>query len=339
MPSGKLARKERLTPPPTFPPFRARAPWWGGDLQTLRNTLLRRRADLSPWPAERLEVPLADGDTLLALRQRPQKDSGRPSLLLIHGLSGCEDSLYLLASARHFLARGWPVIRLNLRGAGPSARLCRASYHAGRSEDLRAFLAWLAAVDPTAAGRGVLPLGYSLGGNLLLKFLAEGDFPLPVPAAASVSAPIDLQAASDTIQRPRNAAYQRYLLLNLRREFRQSPLELAPAERRRVLGQTTVFGFDDAWTAPRNGFAGARDYYRRCSSAPLLPAITTPSLLIHARDDPWIPAEAYRDAERNPALRLLLPPSGGHVGFHAADDPQPWHDRCVEAFFAARLGG
>lgn len=339
MPSGKLAREERLTPPPTFPPFRARAPWWGGDLQTLRNTLLRRRADLSAWPAERLCVPLADGDRLLALRQRPSADSGRPAVLLIHGLSGCEDSLYLQASARHFLARGWPVIRLNLRGAGPSAPLCRAAYHAGRSEDLRAFLAWLAAEDPVAADRGVLPLGYSLGGNLLLKFLAEGGFPLPVPAAASVSAPIDLQAASDTIQCRRNAAYQRYLLLNLRREFRQAPLDLPARDRRRVLGQTTVFGFDETWTAPRNGFAGARDYYRRCSSAPLLAAIETPTLLIHARDDPWIPAEAYLQARRNPATTLLLPTSGGHVGFHAADDPQPWHDRCAEAFFLERLGG
>lgn len=318
-----------------FPRFRPLPPWWGGDLQTLRNFLLRRQMDLSAWPAERLRAGLPDGDTLFALRHRPEAAGTRPTVLLIHGLTGCEDSLYIRASARYFLRRGWPVIRLNLRGAGPSAAHCRASYHAGRSEDLRAFLTWLRQEDPQIAEQGVLPMGFSLGGNMLLKFLAEQDLPLPVPAAVSVSAPIDLLSAWQAIQRRRNAFYHRYLLHNMRREFASWPLDLEAAERRHVLAQESLYAFDEAWTAPRSGFAGALDYYRRASAAPLLPAITTPALLIHAADDPWIPPTAYLKARaaRNPALRILLSESGGHVGFHALDDPQPWHDRCAERFF------
>lgn len=321
---------------PDFPAFQPLRPWWGGDLQTVRNVVLRRWVDLSPWPGQRLQARLPDGDTLFAMQHQPEEQSERPSILLLHGLTGCEDSLYLRASTAFFLKRGWRVIRLNLRGAGPSAPHCRASYHAGRSEDLRAFLKWLARHDPMAAALGVLPMGFSLGGNLLLKFLAEGDFPLPVPAGVSVSAPIDLWGAWQTIQRPRNAFYHRYLLLSLRREFRQWPLKLEPEFKRKVLGARSIYHFDEAWTAPRNGFKSADDYYRRCSTAPLLEDIQVPALLIHAVDDPWIPPDPYLAAKRRlkSHLRVLLPSSGGHVGFHAADDPQPWHDRCAEAFFS-----
>lgn len=322
-----------------FPPFQPLRPWWGGDLQTLRNVVLRRWVDLSAWPERRLRLELPDGDTLFAMLHEPKEEVARPTILLLHGLTGCEDSLYIRASAAYFLKRKWRVIRFNLRGAGPSAPYCHSSYHAGRSEDLGAFLTWLAQHDPVAAARGVLPMGFSLGGNLVLKFLAEGDFPLPVPAGVSVSAPIDLQSAWQTIQRPRNAFYHRYLLACLRREFSQWPVNLNAELKRKVLGAKSIYHFDEMWTAPRNGFSSADDYYRRCSTAPLLKDIEVPTLLIHAADDPWIPPEPYLVARRSlkSHLRILLPSSGGHVGFHAAGHPQPWHDRCAGAFFAQVL--
>lgn len=327
-------------PTASFPPFRPLGPWWGGDLQTVRNMVLQRPANLESWPGRRLYVELLDGDKLLAVQHEPEKDEGRPTVVLLHGLTGCEESLYIRASTAFLLARGWRVIRLNLRGAGPSAPYCRASYHAGRSEDLRAFLAWLAGQDPVLTDRGVLPFGFSLGGNLVLKFLAEGDFPLPVPAGVSVSAPIDLHGAWQTIRRPRNAFYHRYLLSSLRQEFRQWPLKLSADLRRKVLRAGSIYHFDELWTAPRNGFRSADDYYTRCSAAPMLEDIQVPALLIHAADDPWIPPDPYLAARRRRKshLRILLPASGGHVGFHGADDPQPWHDRCAEAFFRDVLG-
>jgi len=149
--------------------FVARPPWWGGDLQTLRDFLWER-----PAPAlaggERIEFPMPDGDRLVGTLNRPAADSDRPLIVLIHGLTGCQDSFYMKVSARHFLAQGYPVLRLNLRGAGPSRALCRMNYHAGRSEDLQALLAQM---DGRLARHGLLLVGFSLGGNILLKHLGE----------------------------------------------------------------------------------------------------------------------------------------------------------------------
>jgi predicted alpha/beta-fold hydrolase len=118
--------------------FRPRFPWLGGDLQTLRNFLRRPYHDLAAWPAERLELPLRDGsgDRLVASLHRAG-EGARGLIVLLHGLTGCEDSLYIRASAAFWLARGRTVMRLNLRGAGPSRPLCGEHYHAGRSGDLR----------------------------------------------------------------------------------------------------------------------------------------------------------------------------------------------------------
>ena len=177
-----------------MPSFRARRPWWGPDLQTLRNVIVPPRLDVRRYPVQRLELPLADGsgDVLVGALQRP---GGRERSLavLIHGLSGSEESAYMIASARTLLERGHPVLRLNLRGAGPSRALCRLQYHAGRSTDLRDALA---ALDRRLAERGLVLIGYSLGANMLLKFLAEFGGGFPIVAACAVSAPIDLSAAS-----------------------------------------------------------------------------------------------------------------------------------------------
>ena len=116
--------------------FRARLPWLGGDLQTVRNLLLRIDPDLSAWPGERLLLPLADGDRLWASLHRPNVPRGRPLAVLIHGLSGSQESIHVRATARCLLERGFPVARLNLRGAGPSVATCRGVYHAAATGDL-----------------------------------------------------------------------------------------------------------------------------------------------------------------------------------------------------------
>ena len=124
----------------SFPRFRSRLPWWGRDLQTLRNYIVSIESSLAPFPAERVEFPTTDGDRLLASLHRPTEDLGRPLVVLIHGLTGSEDSAYIRASTRYFLDQGYRVLRLNLRGAGPSKGVCRSRYHAGRSDDLRQVL-------------------------------------------------------------------------------------------------------------------------------------------------------------------------------------------------------
>lgn len=323
---------------PSLPAFRPRFPWIGGDLQTLRNFLRRPRYDLSTWPAARLELPLRDGsgDRLVATLHR-QGQGAAPLVVLIHGLTGCEDSLYVRASAAFWLKRGYSVVRLNLRGAGPSRPLCGDQYHAGRSGDLRDALSVLAGVPQLDLGAGLYLVGYSLGANMLLRFLAEEAAAFPVTAAVSVSAPIDLKASQVRLMTPRNRLYHRYLLTRMREEALATPRALSDAERAAIVSADSVFAFDEQVIAPRNGFAGAEDYYRQCSGRRFLPAIDVPTLVVHARDDPWIPAAAYDafDWAAHRSLTPLIAAQGGHVGFHGQDRSAAWHDLAAEAFFSA----
>lgn len=315
------------------PPFAPRFPWTTGDLQTARNSLLPLAPSLRRWPGERLHLPMDDGtgDMLAAMLHRPERDRGRPLAVLIHGLTGCEDSAYVRASARRLLAAGHPVLRLNLRGAGPSGLCCAERYHAGRTDDLRRALA---ALDAPLKANGLVAIGYSLGANMLLKYLGEEGAAAPFAAAVAVSAPIDLHATAHRFHAPRNRAYLGYMMRRIKAETLRPQAALDGAMRAAVARCRTVVEFDEVCVAPMNGFAGAEDYYRRCMARRFLLDIRVPTLAIHAGDDPWIPADAYRafDWRSNPALTLLLPRGGGHVGFHGRGDRTPWHDRATAAF-------
>ncbi|MEQ9449033.1 MAG: alpha/beta fold hydrolase, partial [Rhodospirillaceae bacterium] len=188
------------------PGYKPRGPWRGGDLQTLHNFITRPAPDFSEYAEERLFLPMNDGsgDRLWALLNRPIKDTGKPAIVLVHGLTGCETSRNIMVSAAYHLTNGHPVVRLNLRGAGPSLGESRGHYHAGRSSDLRDALFGLPA---DLKARGVFVVGVSLGGNMALKFAAENEDMDDVLGVASVCAPIDLKAAQERIMSPRNALY------------------------------------------------------------------------------------------------------------------------------------
>jgi predicted alpha/beta-fold hydrolase len=255
--------------------------------------------------------------------------------LVIHGLTGCEDSFYVRRSAVELLRRGHPVARVNLRGAGPSRRKSRFQYHAGRSEDLHHLLVGLLDEVPDLARADVVLIGYSLGGNLAIKYLAE-DWPQParLVAGVSVSAPIDLKATQQRIMQPRNRVYHAYLLSRMKAESSAPPADLTAEERVALREAQSVYEFDDRFVAPRNGFRDAEDYYGRCSGASKLNDVRTPLLVIAAEDDPWIPITSYRDIDwsANAHLTPLIAKGGGHVGFHARDSRVPWHDRCITRY-------
>jgi predicted alpha/beta-fold hydrolase len=310
-----------------LPAFRPRLPWLGGDLQTLRNSLVKPKPPIEHWPAEPIAFDMADGtgDRLHGLLHRP-KDSGdrpRPLVLLIHGLGGTRESAYMRTSAVHLLRASYPVLRLNLRGAGEPPGTTKQFYHAGRTEDLKQVIGSL---DGALAAQGVVPVGFSLGGNLVLKYLAECGALAPVMAAITISAAIDLDAAQRRIATARNRLYHRELLkwVMSEREARNLPREIR-----------TLLDFDNHFVAPVNGFKDAREYYRHSSAAPRLGAIRRPTLLIHAADDPWIPAASYRGLEPNADLIPLIPRSGGHVGFHAVGTDMPWHNMALSRFLGA----
>jgi len=313
--------------------FRQRFPWLGGDLQTVRNYIVRPKPWQGVGQSDRLEIPLNDGtgDRLVTALDWPSgTGSSKPLVLLIHGLTGCQDSFYILNSMRHWLGRGHPVLRLNLRAAGPSRPLCSEQYHAGRSRDLAAALA---ALSGDFVRNGVIAIGYSLGGNVLLKYLGEEGASAPVRFAASISAPIDLSATAARFLRARNVLYQRWLLSGMKAEATAPGAAIDEREREAIMTAHSVWQFDDAYIAPRNGFAGAEDYYAQCSAARFLGGIRIPTLLIHARDDPWIPSTSYEAARgqgsSHVAIRLTV--RGGHVGFHGRGSLVAWHDRIIAA--------
>ncbi|MCB2108472.1 MAG: alpha/beta fold hydrolase, partial [Rhodobacteraceae bacterium] len=301
----------------TLPPFRPRWPWVGGDLQTLRNSFVYRTPDFTPFPSERLILPLDDGtgDQLHALIHHPRAQSPHPLVVLIHGLTGSEDSKNIETSALYFLNHGYSVMRLNMRGAGPSAPFCRQFYHAGRSADV-AFA--VGKIPDRLRARGIVLMGISLGGNVLLKCLAESPDLADVVAAVAVSPPVDLKAAQLNIMRPRNAVYHWHLLRHMKESLISPNARARIDETDTVSRVRSVYEFDDLIVAPANGFDSAEDYYHRSSSGSVLNRITTPTLIIHPQNDPWVPYEAL--VERTQGLgknvRIAAPHDGGHIGFH-----------------------
>jgi uncharacterized protein len=314
-------------------PFAARAPWWGGDLQTIRNYIGRRVA-LASHAVERLVLPMTDGtgDRIAAVLNHPAAPRpGGPLVVLIHGLSGGEASVYMLRCAGALLARGFPVLRLNLRGAAEGRSLARFQYHAGRTGDLEMALA---ALPQKLTANGVAAVGYSLGGNMLLKYLGERGHAHPLRAAVSVSAPIDLAATSHRMQHWRNYAYQAKLMRDMRFEALTPSSELSATERAAVARARSIAEFDAGFSAPRNGFSGLEDYYEQNSAQRYLDGIKVPTLVIHALDDPWVPAAPYLayDWKKNRSLVAAFPAGGGHVGFHGSDRRNCWHDLATVQF-------
>ena len=318
-----------------LPSFRPRFPWWGGDLQTLASRFVRPRTDLAPHSSERRSFALPDGtgDTLLAMLDTPhQPRPSRPLAILIHGLTGAEASTYILSAARALLDRGHRVLRLNLRGAGPSRATCGGQYYAGRSQDFRLLLSLLP--RELVAG-GMIAVGYSLGGAMLLKYLGEEGEATPLEAAASVCAPIDLSLVCQRMTQPRNRLYHAFILSQMKVEATGEGAVISAQERAAILGSKSIWEYDDVFIGPRHGFAGAEDYYERCRPTRFMPAIRIPTLLVASGDDPWIPSTLYRtyDWAANPALLPLLPDGGGHVGFHGAGGCRTWSDLAVTRFF------
>jgi len=287
----------------------------GGHRQTLLGYWLRR---LNRWDrrTEDLVVEAADGVKLL-LRASWQAGERRasPALLLVHGLGGWDGAGYALSTAEHAYRLGWHVLRMNLRGAGDSVRLCPRLYNAGLDGDLVAALKAAAGLTDQVA-----VVGFSLGAALTLLALGRSGSALPASllGAVGVSPPLDLDACAQALDRPLNRPYQRSFVRGLSDAYRLHQ-RLAPEryEAGRERGLRSLRDFDERITAHYGGFRGAADYYARSSAGPHLTAVTHPALLLAAVDDPMIPVDSVARWPRSAAVELELLPTGGHVGFVA----------------------
>ncbi|MFI5029127.1 MAG: YheT family hydrolase [Reyranellales bacterium] len=291
---------------------------------------------MSPHTSERLCFPMADrtGDILLGMLDRPEEPmANRPLVILIHGLTGCEDSVYIRSAARHLLDQGYTVLRLNVRGAGSSRAYCGEHHHMGRTADFRRVL-WQLPEDLTRDG--VVAVGYSAGGTMLLKYLGEEGSFSPLRAAATICAPIDLIRNARHMEKPRNWFYHNYLLNDMKAEALGEGARVSSEEREVIRAARSVFDFDERFMSPRHGFKGAEDYYTLCSPMHFMPEIRIPTLVVAACDDPWIPIEHYRTFKwsDNAWLLPVLPSTGGHVGFHGHAGNRPWANVAIEKFLA-----
>ena len=292
-----------------------------------------------PGQSSAMAFPMSDGsgDRLTGTLHQPMSPTNEdPLILLIHGLTGCEDSIYMKESALFHLRRGRRVLRLNLRGAGSSRHVANGYYHAGCAGDIRDVLDGL---DSASVERGLVLVGFSLGGNILLNFAGQLATHYPVAGIATVSAPIEPLEACTRMMEPRNAVYHRFLLKRMKQDVLSSHT-LSTGERKDIERAQSIFDFDDRWVAPQNGFHDARDYYERTAGAQWVRSISVPALLLHASNDPWIPVRPYLSLKKLglPNVAIVIPRSGGHVGFHERGHAETWHDRMIDTFIKS-LGG
>lgn len=318
-----------------------RAPIWarGPHAQTLMARVLRPAAG-PELVRERIETP--DGD-FLDVDWGHDPGPRAPVVLLLHGLEGSSRRAYVRSVARELTARGVRPVAMNFRGCSGEPNRAPRFYHSGDTADP----AWLLGlIRERWPARPVGAMGFSLGGNVLLKMLGERDDGGRglVGAAAVMSVPYDLAAGSALLERSvMGRLYSEYFLRSLRRKLETkrrllaSEIDLAAARSAR-----TIRDFDDRVTAPLNGFRGAEEYYAECSSSRFLEGVRVPTLLVHALDDPFLPASAIprTDVERNRLVTLLLQSRGGHVGFLAGSPRAPrfWADRACASFLAESLG-
>jgi predicted alpha/beta-fold hydrolase len=260
----------------------------------------------------------AGGDARLLVRASWQPAAAaRPTLVLVHGLGGCDQASYGIATGDLAWQAGWNVARMNMRGAGDGQAVCARLYNAGLDTDVVEVMDALARRTPHLA-----LAGFSLGGNLVLLALGRSAASLPdgVFAAAAVSPPLDLAACADALGRGGNRLYQAHYVRGLQRAYRERQ-RLLPGlyEQGRERGTRTVREFDHRVTAHYGGFHGADDYYTRSSSGPWLTRITRPTLILAAEDDPMIPADAVTrwPLPESGVVRREMTPTGGHVGFVA----------------------
>lgn len=326
---------ERAFRPRPFRPAR----WLPGPhAQTLGGKLMRSH---EPPPRERLRLEMPDGDFVdVDLSPDPAPDA--PLVLVLHGLEGSARRGYVVSLCHALLRADLRPAALNFRGCSGEANRRARSYHSGETGDLALVVEELRERHPD---RPLGLVGFSLGGNVLLKYLGErGDGLDPaVKGAVAISVPFDLAAGSRIIEEGLwGRLYTHYFLRMLKERVRARRRVLEKhVDVRAALEAPTLWAFDDAVTAPLHGFRDARDYYRKSSSLGFLERIRVPTLLLQARDDPFQPAERLPEGEvrENPSLVAAFPERGGHVGFVSGPPwaPRFWAERESVRFLATFL--
>jgi hypothetical protein len=324
--------------------FHFRPPFWarGGHAQTLLGHFLRKGCELSE--GRDIDIPLPDGDVLAAhLHEKgPDKIHGKSEsgdsdtvVYLFHGLGGSICSGYMMRTAKLCQELGHTVFRVNHRGCGRGSELPhKYPYHSGRGEDLS---------EAIAFGRKMFPqkrhvaIGFSLSGNALL-LLASGERGTTQPdAAIAVNAPIELARASKKLTQGLNRLYGFVFVQDCRRDLANKRKKGWVSKDLKVPFFANISEFDEIYTGPHAGFKNRDHYYEVCSAAPHLHRIEIPTILITAKDDPFVDVSGYLRAKLSPSTRLIVSETGGHMGYLMRGKGWFRHSHWLEDQIAAAL--
>jgi predicted alpha/beta-fold hydrolase len=332
-------------------PFTPRRWLTNGHLQTIVGNFLPRTDKLPP--AEAVYVVVSPGtDTQIASQvlchchwQPEAVRAERLTVILLHGLEGSSNSQYVVGNANKLFAAGMNVVRMNMRNCGGTERLSPTLYHSGLSGDVRAVMNLFLVRERLER---VALVGYSMGGNLVLKLAGElgNEAPPQLRAVVGVSPAVDLGPSADLLHAPVNRLYERRFLKALRRRFRMKAM-LFPRvfDPSKADALDSLRDFDDRITALYSGFQSADDYYYRAAAARVLDRIAVPTLILHACDDPFvvITDESRAKLAANACITLLEPAHGGHCAFLATPDPTRnddgyWAETTLLAFLRSAAG-
>lgn len=288
-----------------------RSPFWlsNGHIETIYPALFRK-VDLAQ-KAEQITINTTDDDSfdLDFYDQRSDR-----TVIISHGLEGNSQRPYMLGMVKKFLNDNWNVIAWNYRGCNGEVNNSVKSYHSGFTDDLKEVLQFASRRET----KTIVLVGFSLGGNITLRLLAEGNhYAKMVNAAAVFSVPLELHDGCRQISTPQNIIYSERFLKSMKNKVREKAKVFNEIDTRPLKKIKNLKMFDDHYTAPLHGFKDALDYYKSCSALYVLDQISTPTLIVNAKNDPFLPETCYpyKSVEKHSNVYLETPKAGGHVGF------------------------
>jgi predicted alpha/beta-fold hydrolase len=313
--------------------------WWlkNSHLQTLWPALCRR--EIKDLPLERERLELADGD-FIDLDWVGDKDREGPLVLMLHGLEGSIESHYSKGMLQTITNAGWRGVFMHFRGCSGEPNRLPRGYHSGETGDLQ-FVVRILQDRPN--NQTIAAIGVSLGGNVLLKWLGETGAKNPLKAAIAISVPFELRKAASRITVGFSRFYQWYFIKCLRDrltlKFNEKPSTVWNLDQINQID--TMYEFDEKITAPLHGFSGAEEYYATSSSRQYIRGIRIPTLILHAKDDPFMSEDVIpQDDELSPLVQLEVTEGGGHVGFISGSvpwRPEYWLETRAPAFLREHL--
>jgi predicted alpha/beta-fold hydrolase len=314
--------------------FRPRRFLRNGHLQTIVGNYLKRPNDLPAAESQLVEVSPATADQISSQIlcdchwQGVEVRAGRPTAIIVHGLEGSSNSQYVVGNASKLWRAGCNIIRMNMRNCGGTEALSPTLYHSDLSHDVLAVMNFFVAKHGL---RSMSLIGYSMGGNLVLKLAGElgAEAPPELRSVIGVSPAVDLGQSADALHQPQNRIYELKFLHALLRRFRRKAALFPQAyDVGRAVGIHSLREFDDRITAVYSGFSSADDYYYRAAAARVLDRIAVPTFILHALDDPFvrITEESCSAMRANPNITLVETEHGGHCAFLAPADADSGYD-------------